>query len=130
MRIARQHLVNPHAEAVIQHKHLASGDEAVVGVHIHGVTGQLVELHDAAFAEARHLRLPLLADFEPKGAVSRAYGVYNEGEGTSGRALFVIDREGVIRWSYLSPDEFNPGADGILEALEGLSVPIQHGGTP
>ena len=75
-----------------------------------------------AFADARSLRLTLLADFEPKGQVSRNYGVYEEGEGTSGRALFVIDGDGVIRWSYLSPDEVNPGADGILEALEGLQT--------
>ena len=81
----------------------------------------------AAYAEARRLRLTLLADFEPKGEVSRSYGVYNDGEGTSGRALFVIDGEGTIQWSYLSPDEVNPGADGILEALEGLQA--QHAGT-
>jgi peroxiredoxin len=76
----------------------------------------------AAYTEARRLRLTLLADFEPKGAVSRRYGVYNQFEGTSGRALFVIDGDGTIRWSYRSPDEVNPGADGILEALEGLQA--------
>ena len=76
----------------------------------------------AAFAKTRGLRVELLADFEPKGAVSRAYGAYNEAEGTSTRALFVIDVDGIIRWSYLSPDEVNPGADGILEALEGLNA--------
>jgi peroxiredoxin len=84
----------------------------------------------AAYAEARRLRLTLLADFEPKGEVSRRYGVYNEREGISGRALFVIDGDGTIRWSYLSPDEVNPGADGILEALEGLQAqPAGTGGT-
>jgi peroxiredoxin len=74
----------------------------------------------AAFARDRHLRFPLLADFEPKGEVARAYGVYNGSEGTSERALFVIDSVGVVRWSYVSPVEVNPGADGILDALEGL----------
>ncbi len=73
-----------------------------------------------AFAENRHLHFPLLADFEPKGAVARAYGAYREHDGTSERALFVIDGEGVIRWSYCSPVGVNPGADGILEALEAL----------
>jgi alkyl hydroperoxide reductase subunit AhpC len=62
----------------------------------------------------------LLADFEPKGAVARSYGVYQFDEGTSERALFVIDRDGVIGWSYLSPSGVNPGADGILRALEAL----------
>jgi peroxiredoxin len=72
----------------------------------------------AAFREARKLHFKLLADFEPKGAIARKYGVYNEKEGRSERALFVLDEEGIIRWSYLSPAGINPGADGILEALE------------
>lgn len=74
-----------------------------------------------AFTDARNLKVDLLCDFEPKGEVSRLYGVYGTGEGTSERALFVIDGEGIIRWSYLSPIGVNPGADGILEALEGLT---------
>ena len=74
----------------------------------------------AAFRHDRKLRFPLLADFEPKGAVSRLYGVYQNELGVSERALFVIDAEGVIRWSYLSPMGINPGADGILDALEKL----------
>jgi len=75
----------------------------------------------AAFARARNLHFPLLADFEPKGAVSRMYGAYLGKDGTSARALFVIDGEGVIRWSYLSPVGVNPGADGVLNALESLA---------
>lgn len=75
----------------------------------------------AAFAEQRHLHFPLLADFEPKGEVSRAYGAYREENGFSERALFVIDPEGKIFWSYCSPVAVNPGADGILEALEEMS---------
>ena len=74
----------------------------------------------AAFAAARKLHFPLLSDFEPKGAVARAYGAYRDGDGHSERALFVIDGEGVIRWSYCSPVGVNPGADGILEALEAM----------
>ena len=74
-----------------------------------------------AYGESRKLRFPLLADFEPKGAVSRAYGVYDSKWGTSQRALFVIDKDGTIAWSYLSPIDVNPGADGILSALEALA---------
>jgi peroxiredoxin len=61
-----------------------------------------------------------MADFEPKGAVAKMYGAYRAQEGVSQRALFVIDKNGVIAWSYLSPVAVNPGADGILEALENL----------
>ncbi|PZP46841.1 MAG: peroxiredoxin [Pseudopedobacter saltans] len=73
-----------------------------------------------AFTQSRNLHFPLLADFEEKGAVAKAYGVYNEKEGECERALFVIDKNGVIAWSYLSPEAINPGADGILDALEKL----------
>ena len=76
----------------------------------------------AAFAADRKLHFPLLSDFEPKGAVARAYGAYRDGDGHSERALFVIDGEGVIRWSYCSPVGVNPGADGILEALEAMQA--------
>ena len=86
----------------------------VLGVSVDGIWSHL------AFSKDRKLNFPLLADFEPKGAVAKAYGVYEELTGESARALFVIDRKGVIRWSYLSPDGVNPGADGILSALEQL----------
>lgn len=73
-----------------------------------------------AFSESRNLQFPLLSDFEPKGLVSRTYGVYDEEKAISQRALFVIDAQGVIHWSYVSPSGVNPGADGILNALESL----------
>jgi peroxiredoxin len=73
-----------------------------------------------AFSHDRKLHFPLLADFEPKGAVSRLYGVYRDSDGTCERALFVIDEQGVIYWSYVSPVGVNPGAAGILSALEDL----------
>jgi peroxiredoxin len=74
----------------------------------------------AALARERKYHFPLLADFEPKGAVARAYGAYRAKEGVAERALFVIDATGVIRWSYLSPVGVNPGAAGIIRALETL----------
>ena len=62
----------------------------VVDVSVHEVWCQ------RAFAEARHLHFPLLADFEPKGDVARAYGAYRSAEGVSERALFVIDKNVII----------------------------------
>jgi peroxiredoxin len=73
-----------------------------------------------AYAEDRNLNFPLLSDFEPKGEVAKRYGVYDHESGTCQRALFVIDAQGTIQWSYLSPANINPGADGILAALESL----------
>lgn len=86
----------------------------LVGISVDGVWCHM------AYAKARNLHFPLLADFEPKGAVSRSYGAYHNEIGFSERALFVIDKDGIIRWSHLSPIGVNPGADGILEALESL----------
>ena len=74
-----------------------------------------------AFAKDRSLHFPLLADFHPKGEVAKRYGVYDENIGMSERALFVLDGEGVIAWSYVSPIGVNPGADGILAVLEAMS---------
>jgi peroxiredoxin len=76
-----------------------------------------------AYSEHRNLHFPLLADFEPKGEVARSYGAYLFDAGVAARALFVLDGEGVVRWSHLSPTAINPGADGILRALEQLSAP-------
>jgi peroxiredoxin len=78
-----------------------------------------------AFSHSRSLKFPLLSDFEPKGGVARSYGVYRQHDGTAERALFVIDRNGIIHWSYVSPVGVNPGADGVLKALEELSAKEQ-----
>jgi len=86
----------------------------LMGISVDGVWCHL------AFAKDRNLHFPLLADFEPKGDVSRAYQVYRAKEGTSERALYVIDANGTVLWSYVSPVGVNPGADGILRALENL----------
>src|SRR5262249_19026329 len=86
----------------------------LLGISVDGVGSHL------AFARDRNLHFPLLADFEPKGEVARAYQVYRAKEGTSERALYVIDADGIVQWGYVSPVGVNPGADGILRALEDL----------
>jgi peroxiredoxin len=95
------------------HKH----DAELLGISVDGAWCH------KAFAEDRHLHFPLLADFQPKGKVAKAYGAYRDGEGVAERALFVIDRQGIVFWSYRSPIAVNPGAEGILEALEKLPRP-------
>ena len=89
------------------------------GAQIVGISVDGAWCH-TAFAKDRKLRFPLLADFEPKGAVAKKYGVYDAETGTTQRALFVIDADGIVRWKYVSPVGINPGADGILDALETL----------
>ena len=93
------------------HKHNAE----LIGISVDGVWCH------AAFAKQNHLHYPLLSDFEPKGAVAKKYGAYRDKAGICERALFVLDNNGIIVWSYLSPIGENPGADGVLEALEKMS---------
>ena len=87
----------------------------VIGISVDGVWCHL------AFSKERNLKIPLLTDFEPKGKVAKKYGVYRKNDGITERALFLIDKDGIIRWSYVSPIGVNPGADGILKALEDIS---------
>jgi peroxiredoxin len=86
------------------------------GAELLGISVDSAWCHKA-FAEQRHIHFPLLADFHPKGTVAKAYGAYRENDGFCERALFVIDGQGEIFWSYRSPVAINPGAEGILDAL-------------
>jgi peroxiredoxin len=102
-------------------------DAELLGISVDGAW-----CHEA-FAKDRHLHFPLLADFEPKGGVAKRYGAYRPREGVCERALFVLDRNGMIFWSHLSPIAINPGADGILDALERLQTQgasHEHAATP
>jgi peroxiredoxin len=74
-----------------------------------------------AFTRHHQFGFALLADFEPKGAVAQAYGVYWNNAGHSRAALFLIDRRGVIAWSHIAPADAIPDIPGILSALAGLS---------
>src|SRR5258708_5972531 len=88
----------------------------LLGISVDGIWCHL------AFKNDRKLHFPLLADFEPKGAVSKLYDVYDEQAGESKRALYVVDKDGIIQWNYLSPTDINPGAHGILQALDDLNA--------
>ncbi|MHB1168293.1 MAG: redoxin domain-containing protein [Longimicrobiales bacterium] len=92
------------------------------GAELIGISVDGVWCH-SAFANHRNLHFPLLSDFEPKGAVARMYGAYSDADGCCSRALFVIDAAGVIRWSHHAPMDVNPGANGILAALDAIAVP-------
>ena len=90
------------------------------GAKIAGISVDSAWCH-VAFARDRNLHFPLLADFHPKGEVAKRFGVYDENIGMAERALFVLDDDSVITWSYVSPIGVNPGADGILAALETMN---------
>lgn len=73
-----------------------------------------------AFREKLGIDFPLLADFHPKGEMSRAYGAYIEDRGHTNRSLVLVDEEGVVRWVHESPSPLEiPGANLIFDALAG-----------
>lgn len=90
------------------------------GVVVLGISVDSAWSH-AAYREAHKITFDLLADYNPKGAVAASYGAYDEADGYCKRALFLIDADGTIAWSYLSPTAINPGVDGVLDALDRLT---------
>src|ERR1700680_566561 len=62
------------------------------GAEVLGISVDGAWCHQA-FARHQKIHFPLLADFEPKGAMARTYGAYRQGEGVCERALFVIDKD-------------------------------------
>ena len=71
-----------------------------------------------AFQEKLGIEFSLLADFEPKGEVARAYDTYYDGAGHGKRSLVLIDEDGVIEWTHESPSPLEiPGANLIFDAL-------------
>jgi len=94
-------------------------DIEALGARLFAISCDSVFSH-RAFAAQMNLKMPLLSDFHPKGEASRRYRVYSEDFGTCARALFVVDRAGVVFWSEITPADVNPGAAGVLDALERL----------
>jgi peroxiredoxin len=90
-------------------------DASVLGISVDGVWCH------RAFADNRGIGFPLLSDFEPKGEVARAYHAYRARDGVAERALFVLDPDGYVAWSYVSALDVNPGADGVLTVLESMT---------
>ena len=90
------------------------------GVQLLGISVDSNETHKA-FREKLGLEIPLLADFHPKGEISRSYGAYVEDYGVANRSLVLIDEEGIVRWVHESPSITEiPGANLIFDALERL----------
>jgi len=88
------------------------------GVKLYGVSVDSAFTHKA-FQDHLGISIPLLADFHPKGEVSKRYGVYNEVYGNNFRALVMIDPGGIVQWSYQSPSPLEiPGANLIFDALD------------
>ena len=73
-----------------------------------------------AYAEKMGIQYPLLADFQPRGAVANKYGVFLEDKGITGRAISIIDRDGNLAWHKNYDIPVVPGVDEVAKALEGV----------
>ena len=72
------------------------------------------------FAEQEGLEYPLLSDFWPHGEVSRAYGVFDEDKGCAVRGTFIIDKEGIVRWTVVNGLPDARDLDQYVKALATL----------
>ncbi len=96
-----------------------AGELERLGARLYGVSVDSAYSH-RAFRRQLGISIPLLADFHPKGEVTRAFGVYAEERGHPLRALVMIGPDGVVEWSHLSPSPLEiPGANLIFDALDG-----------
>jgi peroxiredoxin len=93
------------------------GDLEKRGVTLYGVSVDSAWAHKA-FQKHLGVTIPLLADFHPKGEVAKRFGVYSESHGVAKRALVMIDPEGIVRWTHVSPSPLEvPGANLIFDAI-------------
>jgi peroxiredoxin len=97
-----------------------AGEFKRLGARLLGISVDHCPSH-MAFARDAQIRFPLLADSHPPGAVARLYGVYREERGVAARALFVVDRLAIIRFSRAYPDLLNPGVEELLTTLEAMA---------
>jgi peroxiredoxin len=86
------------------------------GVQVIGISVDSAFCH-RAFREHLEVSIPLLADFHPKGEVARAYGLWSDKYGQSGRAIVLVDPDGTVAWAYKSPALEYPETDLIFEKL-------------
>ena len=87
------------------------------GVELLGISVDHIHAH-RAFREKLGIDTTLLADFEPKGEVAKAYGSWFEPAGMANRTLVLIDEDGTVEWAYESPSPGeSPGPDLVLDAL-------------
>jgi len=91
------------------------------GVQLIGISVDSSWTHNA-FRKHLGIDIPLLADFHPKGAVSRSYGAYIDAAGTGNRSLVLVDEQGIVRWVHESPSVLEiPGANLIFDALQAVA---------
>ena len=91
-------------------------DAQVVGISVDSVPSHIAFARSLGGIET----YPLLADFHPKGAVSKKYGVWKEDKGIAERAIVIVDKQGVIRYIDVHDISEAPENEQLLEVLREL----------
>ena len=89
-------------------------DAQVLGVSVDSVWSH------KAYAEKMGIHYPLLADFQPRGAVAEKYGVFLAEKGITGRAISIVDRDGKLAWHKNYDIPVVPGVEEVAKALESV----------
>src|ERR1700677_3730783 len=105
---------NEHVCLVNDMKRFEQLDAQVLGVSVDSVWSH------KAFAEKMGTQLPLLADFQPRGAVGSLFGVYLADKGITGRAIAVVDRDGKLAWFKNYDIPTVPDVNEVAEAVSTL----------
>jgi peroxiredoxin len=105
---------NEHVCLVNDMKRFDHLDAQVLGLSVDSVWSH------KAYAEKMGITYPLLADFQPRGAVAEKYGVFLADKGITGRAISIIDRDGNLAWHKNYDIPVVPPMDEVAKALEGV----------
>ncbi len=103
-----------HACMVNDLKRFESLDAQVLGVSVDSAWSH------KAFAEKMNIHYPLLADFNPRGAMAAKYGVYLEDKGITGRAIYIVGKDGKVAWAKNYDIPALPDINEVAEALAGV----------
>ncbi len=90
-----------------------------LNAQILGISVDSVWSHKA-WAEKLGIQYPLLADFQPRGAVGETFGVYMADKGITGRAIAIVDKDGKVAWFKQYEILQVPEVAEVAQALEKL----------
>jgi len=97
-------------------------DFAAQGATLYGVSTDASE-SQRAFRESLSVTIPMLSDFEPKGATAKAFGAFFAPGGMTTRALVIVGPDQTVQWSWIGEHPgILPGANLIFDGLAGTAV--------
>ena len=94
------------------HERFEAANAQVLGISVDHVAS-----HNAWADDLGGLSYPLLADFHPHGQVTRRYGLWRPERGNGKRAVFIVNRDGIIRWEKVYESGQQPDVEELLAVL-------------